>query len=73
MHQEDARKLLIEWMRNPEHLMSNTNYGYEVYLPSLIKVYLIRTGTKPAESEGEMMKVIPAFYAAAWELCTRGI
>src|SRR5438045_953156 len=39
MTQEDATKLFIGWLRNPQY-NSHTRYGYDIYLPSLIRVYL---------------------------------
>ncbi|SKA26538.1 Uncharacterised protein [Legionella maceachernii] len=36
---DDATKLLINWLRTPDH-GSYLKYGYDIYLPSLLTVYL---------------------------------
>lgn len=73
MHQEDAITLLIAWMRDPQYLKGHSSYGYDVYLPSLIRAHLRITGTPHENVEPELGRIIPVFYAAAWELCRRGI
>lgn len=72
MNQEDATNLLVEWMRNPNH-GDYASYGYEVYLPNLIRTYLQSQGIQHHEQEQQLREMIPHFYAAAWDLCRRGI
>ena len=72
MNQEDATNLLVEWMRNPNH-GNYASYGYEVYLPNLIRTYLQSQGIQRHEQERSLREMIPHFYAAAWDLCRRGI
>lgn len=71
---EQARDLLFEWMRNPNH-GKYSSYGYEIYLPNLAAAYLererdISDTLKCFDIFNEYSAV---FYDAAWELCRRGI
>lgn len=43
MKLEDATKLLIEFLRNPDH-GSFGKYGYEIYLPALLRTYYGKSG-----------------------------
>jgi hypothetical protein len=72
MTSEDATKLFIEWLRNPKY-NDHTKYGYDIYLPSLLRVYLEHNGLDPLQIGNELIKLSPLFYNAAWELCRRGI
>ncbi len=73
MQYEDAMKLLIEWLRKPEH-GNYTRYGYDVYLPGLVMNALM-TQRKLAhhEAERQMHDMVSDFYGPAWDLCRRGI
>ncbi len=64
---EDATKLLFSFLRNPDH-GNSSQYGYDIYLPTLVTNYLSRQGSQKRFDE-----LSPIFYAAAWELCRRGI
>jgi hypothetical protein len=70
MKLEDATKLLIQFLRNPDH-GSFSKYGYEIYLPNLLITYFGKQGIQ--NEEQELRKLSPVFYAAGWELCRRGI
>ncbi len=70
MKLEDATKLLIGFLRNSDH-RSFSQYGYEVYLPDLLRFYFEKQGMKNAEQK--LRELSPIFYAAGWELCRRGI
>ncbi|MCP4367311.1 MAG: hypothetical protein GY797_04230 [Deltaproteobacteria bacterium] len=72
MNLEDAANLLIQWMRNP-YPGARSSYGYDVYLPSMILSHLQTQGVPQREQEQLLPGLIPHFYAAAWELCRRGI
>jgi hypothetical protein len=72
MHQEDATSLLVRWLRNPDH-GSYGKYGYEIYLSALLRVYLQKQGIIMSQQEQQLQEIMPALYAAAWELCRRGI
>jgi hypothetical protein len=72
MNQEDATNLLIQWMRKPGQIQYSS-YGYGIYLPSMIRAYLQSQGVRDHEQENGLREMIPHFYAAAWDLCRRGI
>lgn len=68
---EDATKLVVHLLREPERPWG-TAYGYEVYLPAVLGAYFRKT--HPDNEIGYILEqVSPVFYAAAWELCRRGI
>lgn len=70
---EDAETLLIRWIReNPSSAYSN--YGYDIYLPNVIR-WALSQQAQPASKDVErlMRPASPVFYSAAWELCRRGI
>jgi hypothetical protein len=70
--QTDAAKLLVRWLRELNY-GSFTRYGYSVYLPSLVRIYLQNRGVAPFDVEQKMTDMMPMLYAAAWDLCRRGI
>jgi len=72
MNQEDATNLLVLWLRAPNH-GGWGSYGYDVYLPALIRSYLESQGVQHHDQEKRLREMIPAFYASAWDLCRRGI
>jgi hypothetical protein len=72
MNQEDATALLVEWLRNPNH-GDFRSFGYDFYLPHLLKIYLRTQGIQSTEAEQKLHELMHHFYAAAWELCRRGI
>lgn len=46
------------------------NYGYEIYLPNLIRAYLISELKFDEHGVNSFITSLsPSFYAAAWELC----
>ena len=69
---EDAQTLLIRWLRQLDHGDYGT-YGYDVYLPALLRRYLESQNIRHHEQEPHLRDMIPVFYAAAWDLCRRGI
>ena len=69
---EDAMQLLVRWLRNPDH-GTFSRYGYDVYLPSLVRIYLRQQGAHSGEGERQEHEIISDFYAPAWDLCRRGI
>lgn len=68
---EDAQKIIIEWVRDGSQA-PYSNYGYDIYIPNVINSYLKKEGTY-AGIEARTRELSPYFYAAAWELCRRGI
>ena len=50
------------------------HYGYDLYLPTLVRSYLTNERKLQYDQvERELSNLSPNFYAAAWELCRRGI
>jgi len=72
LKQPDATALLIKWLRKPDHGQYGS-YGYGVYVPNLARVYLENNGTSQTELAKRVGEMMPMLYAAAWELCRRGI
>ena len=71
---EDAMSLLVRWLRNPDH-GDYGRYGYDIYLPAIVRTYLRREKgiQSQYEHEAPMREMMPMLYAAAWDLCRRGI
>lgn len=70
---EDAFNFLVSCMREdlPE---TYSGYGYEVYLPAVIGSYLQKTHNIESYHRQDLVQNLsPPFYAAAWDLCRRGI
>lgn len=73
MNEEDANNLLLSWLRSLDHGQYGS-YGYDVYLPNLIRGYFERElrGNQQAV-ELKVRELMPAMFSAGWELCRRGI
>lgn len=72
MSTEQAEKFLIKWLRDPGVRKSQyASYGYDVYLPNVMRDYLAQQGHDPQHVD--FRPVSSDFYAAGWELCRRGI
>jgi hypothetical protein len=73
MQIEDAERLLIRFIREqPETQYSS--YGYDVFIPNVMRWHLTSRGIGDhREVERSLPQLSPPFYAAAWELCRRGI
>lgn len=67
---EDAMDLLIRSLRDQRNV---SGYGYEIYLPTLVRMYLTQQSVNPTEIERQAYELISDFYAPAWDLCRRGI
>jgi len=72
MNQEDATKILIEWLRDPDH-GGFGSYGYDIYLPHLLTTSLRKERMDSQQIHQTLSEWMPHFYAAAWDLCRRGI
>lgn len=72
MNIDDATALLIRFLRSPEY-GDHSRFGYDFYVPNLLRHYLEGQGIRHHEQEQKVEEYMPAFYAAAWELCRRGI
>ncbi len=70
--QADATTLLVRWLRQPDH-GAYGSYGYGIYLPALVLVHLAKQGIQPGQQEVVLREMMPMLYAAAWDLCRRGI
>lgn len=70
---EDATNLLVSWLREPDH-GAYASYGYDIYVPHVVRQHLSAEFRSDIQGlELELRGLIPQFYAAAWELCRRGI
>jgi len=72
MNTEDATKILIRYLRNPSSARISS-YGYDLYLPPLLSHHFRDAGKNSQEVDRKVCENMPLFYAAAWELCRRGI
>jgi hypothetical protein len=70
--QADAEVLLVRWLRQPDH-GDYGSYGYGVYLPAMVRVYFQKQGIPHSDIEAKLPHMMPMLYAAAWDLCRRGI
>ncbi len=72
LNYEEALEMLMSFLKKPDY-RSFTKYGYDVYLPSLVTVYLNMHNCNSFDAQRVWIKWSPVFYEAAWELCRRGI
>lgn len=70
--QADATTLLIRWLRQPDH-GAYDSFGYGIYLPALVRMHLAKQGIQHHAQEAKLEEMMPMLYAAAWDLCRRGI
>lgn len=73
IEQEDAFHIIVQCLREGRK-SSYSSYGYELYLPNVVRDYL-ETVKKILhhDTDRHLPKLSPSFYAAAWELCRIGI
>jgi hypothetical protein len=77
MQSEDALKYIIAWLRGGA--ISGQSYGYDLYLPLLIREYVRveesweKRSAANSPIENRINEHSPLFFAAAWELCRRGV
>jgi hypothetical protein len=71
---EDAMSLLIRWLRSPDH-GNYGSFGYDVYLPAIVRTYLHKEKRIQSQYDQEPLvtEMMPMLYAAAWDLCRRGV
>jgi hypothetical protein len=73
MQVEDAQKAIVRWIREAP-TSTYPNYGYDIYISNVIRWVLERRGLSDrSETDRTIRALSPVFYAAAWELCRRGI
>lgn len=68
----DATTLLVRWLREPDH-GGYGSYGYGVYLPAMVRTHLAKQGVQHDMQVAKLSEMMPMLYAAAWDLCRRGI
>lgn len=73
LEQEDAFHFIVLYLREGRK-GSYADYGYGLYLPNVMRDYL-ETVKKVShhDTDRHLPTISPSFYAAAWELCRRGI
>ena len=70
---EDALKVIIQRIKDPSP-SEYSNYGYDIFLPNLIRDYSRTTEARGMfDIEQRVKELSPLFLAASWELCRRGI
>lgn len=70
---EDAFNFLIRCLRE-ERSESYSGYGYGVYIPSMIGIYLRQNHNIDSYHTPDLVRNLSSqFYTAAWDLCRRGI
>ena len=71
--EEDALTFIVRALRDTKANLGN--YGYEVYMPHVFDLYLkdICGFRDLHDNRREYKEIAPPFYAAAWELCRRGV
>ena len=73
VNEEDAFQFMVRYLREGRR-GEYPSYGYEFYLPNVMRDYLQSVaGITRHQVEGHLREVSPPFFAAAWELCRRGI
>lgn len=73
MNEENAFNYIVYYLRHKPAL-KYSSYGYDFYLPGIILHYVEHhERLQDYEVERRCRGLSPLFYAAAWELCRRGI
>ena len=73
MQIQDAEAIIIRWIRERPP-SQYPNYGYDIYIPNVIRWHLHLAGLREHhEVEQQVYTLSSIFYAAAWELCRRGV
>lgn len=74
LNEEDAFTFLAQFLRTPSKPYGS-NYGYDLYLPQVFASYVSKIDgiTDSYGVERHFQPIAPMFYAAAWEMCRRGI
>ena len=70
--EEDALNFIVRALRDPKENFGN--YGCDVYMPLIFNLYLKTVcGHQEYHIEAGYEQIAPPFYAAAWDLCRRGV
>lgn len=71
--EDDAWHAIVGYARG-ELKSRHPDYGYDIYLPNVMTAYFCdRQGLSEQDAYQPLHAASPYFYAAAWELCRRGI
>jgi hypothetical protein len=68
--EEDAFNFIVKCVREKKDI---GHYGYQLYIPDVIRQYLILIKADRHEEDRNTQILSPVFYAAAWNLCRRGV
>ena len=70
--EEIAFHFIVKFAAN--HVQTGySNYGYDLYIPNIIRAFMREQGINEYDAEKYIPTLSSSFYAAAWELCRRGI
>lgn len=74
INEDDAFHLIVQALRE-SWKTEYSNYGYDLYLPNVVRYYLTKLCGQQQDPAGgpKEQQVSPAFLSAAWELARRGI
>jgi hypothetical protein len=70
LNEDDALFIIINGLKDDQRQFSG-GYGYDLYLPSLMRNYLLSRGADNIGSQ--LASLSPVYYAAAWDLCRQGV
>lgn len=74
---KEAATYLLSYVRDPDlHPGGYASYGYDLLIPNVIDAYMQMIDPDNARKHWgseDARDLSPAFYAAAWDLCRRGI
>jgi hypothetical protein len=75
MNVEDATSYILSSIHEPR-VGGYSSYGYDLYIPNVIDAFIREKNPKNTNHQWnsqEARDLSPVFYAAAWDLCRRGI
>jgi len=78
MHLDDAAAFLVDCITRPRAASAYSSFGYEVYVPNVIALFLKEVEQPPGHESAwrdgpRARELAPVFSEAAWDLCRRGI
>lgn len=73
--EEDAFHIIVRYLKEDRGKKGDYHsYGYDFYIPNVMHDHLATAHQIPFhEAESHFRSLSPHFYAAAWELCRRGV
>jgi hypothetical protein len=75
LHIDDAIRFMLDFAHNRRR-DGYSNYGYEIYIPNVIRAYCKEVDKDTSHHPGEGVRgkeLSTVFFDAGWELCRRGI